>query len=317
MSAAKFIAGDWGTSHLRLCLCDPFGNVLDRKIGPGIAAIRGDVSEAFFSLVEPWDKETRPLPVVLCGMVGSSIGWREAPYLPCPIKADMIGRTALLFEVNGREIALAPGLSCTNVLGAPDVMRGEETQILGALQHNPDLREGSHLLCMPGTHTKWVWLKDGAIERFLTAVTGELFEVLLNHSVLVKQATATEITDTDSFRAGLEQTIRFPDAKLVHLLFQIRSRQLTGQIKHEDASAYLSGVIIGSDVSGAVKLFQAELTEATRVILVGTSSLSALYAQALGARGISTTKIDGMTSSFAGLTTLYGILHGKGVGYAA
>src|SRR5271170_5197192 len=184
MESPAFIAGDWGTSHLRLNLCDRLGNVLESKKGLGVGAVAGDVAGAFFSQIESWN-QFGLLPAFLCGMVGSTIGWREVRYLPCPIKPELIAAGTTRFEANGRTIVIAPGLSCRNRLQAPDVMRGEETQILGALRLSPQLSEGRHVLCMPGTHTKWVSLKDGAIEHFLTAISGEMYDILFHHSVLV------------------------------------------------------------------------------------------------------------------------------------
>ena len=312
---AAFVAGDWGTSHLRLHLCDAHGAALRTKDGPGAAA--GDAAGHFFSLVREWDDTYGPLPVVLCGMAGSTIGWRNVPYLACPVRPDAIASGALRFEELGRSIAIAPGLSCHNRLIAPDVMRGEETQILGALRREPALSKGSHLLCMPGTHTKWVVLNDGVIEHFLTGVTGELFDVLQRHSVLVRAPESGEAVGGPAFVAALEQTKLHPDAELIHLLFGTRSRQLMGELKTRDAGAYLSGLVIGQDVAGAVRLFRNELTASRHVVLVGTPQLSELYATALKMREIGVTLVDGATASLAGLTVLHAALRAKGLGHAA
>jgi 2-dehydro-3-deoxygalactonokinase len=312
---AAFVAGDWGTSHLRLSLCDDQGRVLQAKIGPGAAA--GDAANTFFSLVQDWDAIHGPLPVVLCGMAGSSIGWRNVPYLACPVRPDAIAASALRFEAGGRTIAIAPGLSCRNRLIAPDVMRGEETQILGVLRCEPTLAKGSHLLCMPGTHTKWVVMKDGVIEHFLTGVTGELYDVLHRHSVLVRAPDMGEAIGGPAFIDALEQTKLHPDAELIHLLFGTRSRQLMGELKNKDASAYLSGLVIGQDVAGAARLFRLEFASSRHIVVVGTPQLSELYATALKMRDIGVTKVDGAEASLAGLTSLHGALYGKGLGHAA
>src|SRR5476649_2586079 len=153
MSRAAFIAGDWGTSRLRLYLCDTAGNVLARGEGEGASV--ADCAGRFAASVASWDKAHGALPAVLSGMVGSTIGWREVPYLKCPAKPATIADAALRFEADGRAIAILPGLSCVGKTGAPDVMRGEETQILGALRLHPHLAKGRHALCLPGTHTKW------------------------------------------------------------------------------------------------------------------------------------------------------------------
>jgi 2-dehydro-3-deoxygalactonokinase len=311
---AAFVAGDWGTSHLRLSLCDDQGRVIDAKTGPGASA--GDAADNFFALVRDWDALHGLLPVVLCGMAGSTIGWRNVPYLACPVRPDAIAASAFRFEAGGRKIAIAPGLSCRNRLIAPDVMRGEETQILGALRCEPKLAKGSHLLCMPGTHTKWVVLNEGIIEHFLTGVTGELYDVLHRHSVLVRAPDMGEAIGGPAFVDALEQTKLHPDAELIHLLFGTRSRQLMGELKNRDAGAYLSGLVIGQDVAGAVRLFRPELAASRHVVVVGTPRLSDLYGSALKMRDIGVTKVDGAEASLAGLTSLHGALFGKGLGHA-
>src|SRR5579883_1931070 len=128
MTRAAFIAGDWGTSRLRLYLCDQTGQVLARGEGEGASA--PDCAGRFAAAVADWDRSHGALPALLSGMVGSTIGWREVPYLHCPAKPSAIAAAALRFDVEGRAVAILPGLSCTATTGAPDVMRGEETQIL-------------------------------------------------------------------------------------------------------------------------------------------------------------------------------------------
>ncbi len=306
-TAAAFIAADWGTSHLRLSLCGSDGQALETKNGPGVAGVKGRVAETFFEAVSSWD---RALPVVFCGMVGSTIGWREVPYLACPIAAEKIAAGALRFEAEGRAIAIAPGLSCRNRLIGPDVMRGEETQILGALRSDARLARGKHVLCMPGTHSKWVMLQDGAIEHFLTGFAGELFDILNKHSVLVTEHGAAEPAGGPAFARALEQTRLHPDAELIHLLFETRSRQLAKDLRPSQASAYLSGLVIGQDVAGAVRLFRADLAQSDGITIVGTQRLSELYATALKARGIATRIIDGDAASLAGLAALHRELTG-------
>jgi 2-dehydro-3-deoxygalactonokinase len=308
MPAPAFIAGDWGTTHLRLFLCDEAGKPLDTRNGAGVSGLREDVGGAFFRAVEGWDRAHGKLPAVLCGMVGSTIGWREVPYLNCPARPEAIAKSALCFAAEGRPIAIAPGLTCRNRLLAPDMMRGEETQILGAIRCEPKLATGRHFLCMPGTHTKWVSLRDGAVEHFLTALTGELFDILHDHSVLVNAAGTPEVVGGTEFARALEQTKLYPDAELIHLLFEVRSRQLKGELRRKDASAYLSGLIIGQDVSGAKRFFRNDLAGAGHVVVIGSPTLTELYAQALKTRDLPVTRIDGETASLAGLKVLHDAL---------
>ncbi len=305
MSKPAFVAGDWGTSHLRLSLCDADGVVLRVKTGPGVNTIAGDVGASYFSLVRDWDEEFGIVPAILCGMAGSTIGWRNAPYRSCPARPDSIASSALLFEEGDRLIAIAPGLSCRNRLMLPDVMRGEETQIVGAIRSEPKLAQGRHLLCMPGTHTKWVVIKNGIVEHFLTGVTGELYDILREHSVLVGDHETGEVAGGAPFADALEKTRLHPDAELIHLLFAVRSRQLMGELKNRSAAAYLSGLVIGQDVAGALRVFRSELSESKHVFVIGAPRLGELYASALKQRDVVPTTVDGATSSVAGLTALY------------
>jgi 2-dehydro-3-deoxygalactonokinase len=184
-SAAKFIAGDWGTSHLRLFLCDADGVAHDSNSGPGAAEVSGHFEDVFASSTAQWEELHGALPAVICGMVGSSIGWTEAPYVPCPAHPEQIAEACTALK--GGRIQIVPGLSCRNRFNAPDLLRGEETQILGALAREDRLRQGRWLLCLPGTHTKWVVVEDGLVREFFTAPTGELFALLRDRSVLVRK----------------------------------------------------------------------------------------------------------------------------------
>ncbi len=293
MSGATFIAGDWGTSKLRLYLCDEDGHVLARAEGEGASA--PDCAGRFAAAVKPWDKAHGELPALLSGMVGSTIGWREVPYLKCPAKPAAIAAAALRFDVEGRAVAILPGLSCTATTGAPDVMRGEETQILGALRLNPELTQGRHILCLPGTHAKWVELEDGAVIRFQTALSGELFELLRRHSVLARDG--GEVAVNDAFLRGLEFVGSNLDADLLYLLFSTRARVVTGEMPKEDAVSYLSGLIVGKDVANAAAL----LDLGAQVPLICSPALGALYARALTAYDVESVMIDGDSASLSGL----------------
>lgn len=308
MPDAAFVAGDWGTTHLRLYLCDHQGRVLENRTGKGVASVQGPVERVFCDLVDGWRGDRGPLPAVLCGMVGSTIGWREVPYAACPAKLDQLAAKAFRFEFEGRAVAIGPGLTCQNRLQAPDMMRGEETQILGALHLEAGLAVGRHVLCLPGTHTKWVALADGVVEQFQTGLAGELFEILRRHSILANSGSPADGMGGDAFMRALNQTRHFPDAELSHLLFEVRSRQLRGELKREDAVAYLSGLIIGQDVSGAKRLFAENLAGAGGVVVIGTSELGGLYAQALGAHDLAARRMDGEAASLAGLKALYDML---------
>jgi|SRR3569833_2067892 len=288
MTEGAFIAGDWGTSNLRLFLCDPHGHVLDSANGPGVAAGEGRCAAIFDSLTSKWPADA---PAILCGMVGSNIGWMQAPYAPCPATPAEIAERSVSLR-DGR-IRIVPGLSCRNRFAAPDFMRGEETQILGVLALEPALRQGRQLLCLPGTHTKWALLEDGVVMEFLTAPTGELFNLISNHSVLVRERGEFEMA---AFRKGLEQFARFPRAQLLARLFECRSRTLDGELAPAAAAAFLSGLLVASDIAGARDVYG----EIIPVHLIGSSSLTRLYAQGLG----ESRATDGSDAVLAGLTQI-------------
>ncbi len=302
MADASFVAGDWGTTHLRLFLCDAAGRVLDSAEAEGAAAAAGRFAAILDSSLEPWRQRHGALHAVLSGMVGSSIGWIQTSYVACPANTGQLAEACV--PLCGGSVHIVPGMSCRNRFGAPDVMRGEETQIAGALERDPQLRRGNHLLCLPGTHTKWVALKNGTVSEFLTAPTGELFAALRDHSVLVGGGTDQSVVVDGAFQQGLAQFASFPQAQLLHRLFECRSRRLNGEFTAPAAAAYLSGLLIASDIGGALRLL-AGAASADTVHLIGAPDLTQLYAAGLTSQNFSTTRTDGAAASLAGLTLLH------------
>jgi 2-dehydro-3-deoxygalactonokinase len=300
--AVRFIGGDWGTSHLRLFLCDETGAELDSNTGPGAADAKGRFGDIFEALTSPWVKLNGTLPAVLSGMVGSSIGWTQAPYVPCPAKPDQI--TDACVGLCGDSVHIVPGLSCRNRFHAPDFLRGEETQILGTLQLLPALRSGQWLLCLPGTHTKWAVLEDGIVREFLTAPTGELFAVLRDHSLLMSKQGGEARIDSAAFVQGLAQFNAFPNAQLLHRIFECRSRELQGDFGAAAASGYLSGLLVASDVRGALRMLSSAF-EPLSVVLIGSSDLTQLYAAGLACHGYEATCVEGGAASRAGLAQVH------------
>jgi 2-dehydro-3-deoxygalactonokinase len=216
-----------------------------------------------------WDET----PIVMSGMVGSRQGWMEAPYVPCPAGFDEIA--AKLVEVRRwgqRRAWIVPGLSCRDAAGVPDVMRGEETQILGCGA------EGT--ICLPGTHSKWVEVKNGRIERFSTFMTGEVYAVLKQHSILGRMM-EEGAPDAGAFAEGVKRSGEA--AGLLHHLFGVRTRGLLDGLQPGSSTSYLSGILIGHELR----------SRATREMkLVGEPSLVARYAQAADALGIETKTLD-------------------------
>ena len=299
---AAFIAGDWGTSHLRLYLCDAAGQVLQQRDGPGIASLQAARNQSGFdwqaqlsNLLAVWPPD---LPVWLCGMIGSNIGWINVPYVNCPTDVDQLAQHAHSPVSN---IFIAAGLSATNCNDALDVMRGEETQIVGALRLQPSLRQGKQLLCLPGTHTKWVLLEFGKVMQFTTATAGELFAALKQHSILVPQEAGTE-HNALVFLQAVRQAQRHP--ALLQLIFECRSRQISGQLSAADAGDYLSGLLIGTDVLSAVQAYGS-----LPITIIGAPILTQRYAAACRQLNSDCQPLDGAQAALAGLTHYYSHHH--------
>lgn len=314
MSSKLFIAGDWGTSNLRLFLCeyrDSGSSILETLKGPGVSKVHtdpnSDFEEVFFNLISAWIDEYGNLPVIISGMAGSTIGWQEAPYVQCPAYPQDIAKGRLRFQSRGLDISIISGLKVKNPIGSPDVMRGEELQLLGWM--NLDNRSGetsprAELAVLPGTHNKWVLLKEGRIETFVTALTGEMFALLKNHSVLIADRD-TDYFDQDSFFKGVEAVERLGEAGLLHALFSTRSEQVAGDLSAEQGQPYLSGMLVTADIIGALKLFRKMEPGIDSVTLIGEESLCDRYKLVLDrfAMGFKTT--DASKVAIAGYESVY------------
>jgi 2-dehydro-3-deoxygalactonokinase len=299
-NSPAFIAGDWGTSNLTLALCDATGHALESVKGPGAAESRGRFAAVFDELTARWVGGGR-LPAVLCGMVGSAFGWREVPYLPCPADLNELADE----PVAARDgVRIVPGMRCTNPLGAPDVMRGEETQLLGAQALDASMSRGKQLVCMPGTHTKWVSLNGSVVQEFLTAPTGELFAMLCEHSVLVRDPATPVIHDAAAFERGLVESAKHPEVSLLHKLFQARSLRLDRQLSPQAAASWMSGLLVGTDVGGALPLLANHDVDAP-IYVIGAPQLTASYAVAIAHRGRTAVQIVGARAALAGLAQVY------------
>ncbi|MEQ9022448.1 MAG: 2-dehydro-3-deoxygalactonokinase [Pseudomonadales bacterium] len=306
MNQANFyIAGDWGTSNLRLYLVDTIsGQCAATKSGPGISQVNAnEIPDLLARLCEPWLQQHNISYSIYCGMVGSTIGWADAGYLDCPLDLNSLANKLCSPPNANMRSQIIPGVRCNSPTGATDVMRGEETQILGAIQKSPELLFGKHLLCLPGTHNKWVALKDGVVESFITSVCGELFSSLTKHSVLTRGATTSEF-DKQYFIDGVIRSSEQRRTDLIHLLFETRSRQLGGQLPQKASADFLSGLIIGRDLLGACDLYS-QVRLNTSVKIIADSSLSDLYALAGDQLDIPTDCLDGQELSRMGIHSLY------------
>lgn len=294
---SRFLAVDWGTTNCRAWVVGPDGQVEARQDFPlGVSKLQpGEAQARFADTVRPALK-AEGLPAILCGMIGSNLGWELVPYFDCP--ADLATLAGGLKRVCDAPPAwIAPGLRGVRPEGGPDVMRGEEVQILGWAAEAPERRTGSHLICHPGTHAKWVRLQDGRIECFVTAMSGELFDILRRHSV-VRGPEAPY--DPAAFDAGVAAA--GDGSALASRLFTTRAWVVGGGMPAEGANSYLSGVLIGADVAATPRLLGAA---GEPVVLIGDARLCGLYARALAAAGVESAIYDGDAAALAGLTALY------------
>lgn len=287
-------AVDWGTTSFRLWLLDRGGNVLAERRGDEglmVAMERGfgDVLERH--LAAAGAPET--LPAVLCGMVGARQGWREAVYLDAPAKLEDIPAHAVAVEHARREVRILPGVAQRRS-GYPDVMRGEETKLLGAGQgHRAD-----GLVCIPGTHSKWVRLHQGRLEEFHTSMTGDAFAALSRHTVLrLTLADDAEVDPADPVfsRAVLGASERPQEA--LFRAFSIRPATLLGTLPDSEAAASLSGLLIGLEIAGARSRFGAF----GQVTLIAMGRFAALYDAALTTAGIAVEPVDADDAVRSGL----------------
>lgn len=308
--AQPFLIGDWGSSAMRLYLCRSAAagpEILDTASGPGIKFC-ADIEEAFFAAAQPWFDAHGPLPVTLGGMIGSPLGWRDCPYAACPTSVDRLQSLVTRFEARGVPITIAPGLRCTSVFGLPDVMRGEEMQIFGWLADADVAADEARLLCLPGTHAKWAITRGKSVESFFTSMQGEMFEVLVSHSLLGRAMELgpdrAAIPDPEEFARGVALMVDQPELALEHAVFASRSRIVTGGLAPASASSFLSGVLIGADVRDAVRAHAGRALLDTPVVLIGAERLCGLYAQALAALDIESISVSAHDASIRGLSAL-------------
>jgi len=292
---AAYVAVDWGTSSFRLWLVGRDGAVLaERRSGEGMttAARTGftEVLQSHLAAISAPDG----LPVLICGMAGAKQGWVEAGYLDTPAALSAIPAAAVRVPGVEADMRILPGLAQRDTT-APDVIRGEETQLLGAAAN---LGSGNHFVCMPGTHSKWVRLSGGKVEGFSTFMTGELFDAVAKNTILSHAiADAGAIApDNTAFRAAVTRMVANP-ALATSQLFSVRAGSLIAGLSPEDAKARLSGTLIGLEIAGALSLAAKD----TPVMLVASGSLGTLYGQALAAAGLSPTVIDADTAVRTGL----------------
>jgi 2-dehydro-3-deoxygalactonokinase len=288
-----FVAVDWGTSSFRGWLMAADGTVLSESRGAeGMlhCASSGGFAPVLRDHLGKLGADVQ-LPVLICGMAGARQGWVEAPYLKTPTRLDALHEGAIRVDTQG-DVRILPGVAQARA-EQPDVMRGEETQLLGITE-----ADFTGLVCIPGTHSKWVQIENGVIAAFTTYMTGELFSVIAQHSILMHavEAGAPSTQDGAPFYDGLA-TAREAPSGLTASLFRLRAAQLLGFEQRADGAARLSGLLIGSEIVDAMQRFG----NARELRLMAAGGLGALYQVALEAFGFDVTVIDAEQASRRGL----------------
>ncbi len=286
-----WIAVDWGTTNLRVWAMGPGGVLASATSDDGMGKLDRDRFEpALLGLIAPWLAEGKRTEVVACGMVGSRQGWHEAPYrtVPCaPLEPSS------LVSVPTRDarlsVRLVPGLKQTS---PADVMRGEETQVAGVLALSPGY---DGIICLPGTHSKWAHVSAGEVVSFQTFMTGEMFALLSQASVL-RHGMAGDGWDADAFADGLSDALSRPE-RIGAKLFGIRAEGLISGLSPDAARARLSGLLIGVELAAARPYWLGQA-----VTIVGSEGVAQSYVRALQTQGVDPRMVSGTEAVLAGLT---------------
>ncbi|MGR5076377.1 2-dehydro-3-deoxygalactonokinase [Photobacterium swingsii] len=289
---ASWIAVDWGTTNFRAFLMSDTGECLDKiQQAKGLLSVAQDqFPQVFDELISRWNGIYGHLPVIMAGMVGSQQGWREVPYVHAPASAqDLANHIHSVDLLSGNKAKIVSGVRCVNAFGNPEVMRGEEIQLIGL---------GEIIKCdfnaiLFGTHSKNAYWCDGKIENYSTVMTGELYSLLVNHSILGKSLPEQEF-NKDAFIKGVEVGNKHP---LNHVLFSARTFKLFEDVQDSNIHAYISGVLIGHEFILSNRL--------NKLYLVGSQKLASNYALALEHLNIEFDVIDGDECFLKGMTKIY------------
>ncbi len=292
----EWIAADWGTSNLRLWAIGKDGTVVgERTSEKGMGQLApAQFEDALTELAADWLDHTST--VVACGMVGSRQGWVEAPYqtAPCAVcPKTMVKAPVTRADLN---VHVIPGIKQTNP--AADVMRGEETQIAGFLAMNP---EWDGVLCLPGTHTKWVHVSANEVVSFQTFMTGEMFALLAGQSVLSHSIADSGWNDS-AFDTALSTTLSRPEG-LAGRLFALRAAQLVNGTDAITLRSELSGLLVGAELAAAKPYWLGQ-----NVAIIGDDAVSAPYVAGLAAQGVAPERADATAMTLSGITAAFRLL---------
>ena len=295
---AKWIAADWGTTHMRAWAIGEEDSVLAfRESNEGMKDLQQNEFEpVLLRLIESWLDDTKVTTVMACGMVGAKQGWVETPYLKTPcVPLDNNQLTTANTDDKRIKVHLVPGVMQHH---PADIMRGEETQIAGFINKNLDF---NGVVCLPGTHAKWANIKEGQITSFKTFMTGELFGVISSHT-LIRHSTSIKGWNQDSFEAGVLEGFKNPGS-IASNLFSLRAESIVNDLNRHQARSTLSGLLLGVELNGAQNFWKGN-----NVTLIGSELLSNNYHEGLKILGgqsqlfsLETATLSGLSSAFRDL----------------
>ena len=296
--ATGIIGINWGSTNFRAYRIGADGRLLDELSRPaGVARLDKPAMAALIDeLMALWPGAG---PAYASGMVGSNVGWCDAPHVAAPAGPAQVMRGAVSTQFGPHAVTIVPGVWCERQFdGGPDVMRGEEVELFGVSALQPGL---GGLVALPGTHTKWAWLSEGRITDFFTSMSGEMFDRLTTAGLLASIVDG-EAVDGPPFhegvRAGRERKLG-----LGTLLFGARARVMRARLERQDAASYLRGLLIGSEIADALHVHP-DMARAC-VPLIGSGTVCRLYASALQAAGVETRFVDSRDACIAGFLALH------------
>ncbi|VXC61984.1 2-dehydro-3-deoxygalactonokinase [Massilia sp. 9I] len=303
MSHADSIVGiNWGSTNFRAYLIGPDGTLRDEFSRPaGVANLdRAGMEALMRELAQRWPRAVAGEGAVYAaGMVGSNIGWQEAPYVVAPAGLAALAAGTVPVDIGGVALRIVPGMTCTRAYdGGPDILRGEEIELFGFAAMEPGW---NGFVALPGTHTKWVRFADGQLQDFFTSMSGEMFDRLTS-SGLLASIVEGEAQAGDAFfegvRLGGERALG-----LGTLLFGARARVIRGQLARSDAASFLRGLLIGAEIADALAIHPA--LAGARLPLIGSGPVCRLYAAALEAVGVQGCFVDSREACLRGFSAVH------------
>jgi 2-dehydro-3-deoxygalactonokinase len=294
---SELIGIDWGTTRLRAFRIDRDGRMLERRANDrGVSVISdGQFDEALEAIIAGWPAG---LPVLMCGMIGSRQGWQEVPYQVCPVHATDLASSLCPVQTRHGRAWIVAGARTVDARTHYDVMRGEETQLIGAATGS-----GNELLIAPGTHSKWAVVRGERLESFRTYMTGEIYALLEKHSTLgwLMESGAAPSYHEASFLDGVH--LGFEEPTLLHSLFSVRTQGLFAQRAPATLASYLSGILIGSEVSTEARFHD----WVAPVTVIASAELARLYQAALSVAGCRDVRfVDADAAVVQGLWRIWG-----------